>query len=91
MNLFFIDRRPWGKMFKLIHTNNFWCKFIFVTGRTSLQSHDKRTEYQISIRGVQKIVPKQKHRMEKGVYIELAFGRPDEEDIIRYEDDYGRG
>ncbi|GMQ95539.1 MAG: hypothetical protein BMS9Abin13_658 [Patescibacteria group bacterium] len=82
--------RPWGKMWKLIHTKHFWLKVILVKGRTSLQSHEYRTEYHISIRGIKKIKKRKKHRMEKGLYIEIATGRPDEDDIVRYEDDYGR-
>jgi len=85
-----IDKRPWGVMFKCIHTKRFWIKVILVKGRTSLQSHKRRTEYHISVRGIQKIMPNQQHRMTKGLYIECALGLPSEEDITRYEDDYGR-
>jgi hypothetical protein len=28
--------------------------------------------------------------MTPGWYLELAFGKPDENDITRYDDDYGR-
>lgn len=85
-----IDRRPWGWMIKFIHTKKFWLKLIRVTGRTSLQSHRFRTEYHISIKGIKKIKLREKHRIISGWYIELAFGRPNEYDIIRHEDDYGR-
>ena len=90
MEFFKIDRRPWGVMLKCVHTKRFWMKFIFVTGRTSLQSHNRRTEYHIGTKGIQKITPLQVHRMTKGAYIEFAFGLPSENDIVRYEDDYGR-
>ena len=77
-------------MFTLIHTNWFWVKILHVKGRTSLQSHERRTEYHISIMGVRRVHPKERHRMESGVYIEFAYGDPYEEDVIRFEDDYGR-
>lgn len=80
-------KRPWGVMYKLIHTKRFWLKLIKVHGRTSLQSHKQRSEYWIGITKIKKNV---KHRLLPGWYIELAFGSPKEEDIIRYEDDYGR-
>jgi hypothetical protein len=90
MELCKIDRRPWGMMLKIIHTQRFWLKYICVRGRTSTQSHKHRTEYHVSIRGIRKILPNEVHRMDRGYYLELAFGFPAEEDIIRYEDDYGR-
>ena len=80
-------KRPWGKMWKLIYFKNFWLKLIWVKERTSLQSHAKRDEWHI---GINKVPAGQKHRLTKGVFIELALGEPKEEDIIRYEDDYGR-
>ncbi len=83
----FLIRRPWGKMWKLIKGRNFWLKFFFITGRTSLQSHKERTEYQC---GVWKIKPGEKHIMQHGIFFELATGNPKEKDIIRYEDDYDR-
>lgn len=79
--------KPWGKMWKLIHTKNFWLKFLFVKGRTSLQSHTKRDEWHF---GIYKVPKDEKHRLLKGSYIELAFGEPEEDDVIRYEDDYNR-
>lgn len=82
--------RPWGVMWKLIHTKHFWMKIIKVNGRTSLQSHEYRHEYHISIHGIRHVGVGELHRMVKGLYIELAFGEPFEEDITRYEDDYGR-
>jgi hypothetical protein len=77
-------------MITLVQTKHFWLKFIFVRGRTSLQSHERRTEYHLSLRGIIKIMPQERHRMERGMYIEVATGEPLEEDIKRFEDDYGR-
>lgn len=85
--------RPWGKMWTLFYDHRFWIKYIFVLGRTSLQSHGLRKELHIKIDYPFYIryIPKwKKHRMEKGRYIEFAWGYPMEEDITRYEDDYGR-
>jgi quercetin dioxygenase-like cupin family protein len=47
----------------------------------------------LGIGGILKIGRREKHRMTgiKDSYVlELAFGNPREEDIVRYEDDYGR-
>lgn len=82
-----INRRPWGVMAKLISLPFFWLKLIYVSGRTSLQYHNDRTEWHI---GIYKVNPKEIHRMQHGVFIELAFGKPREDDIVRLEDDYGR-
>ncbi len=80
-------KKPWGRTWKLIKAKKFWLKLIFVKDRTSLQSHAERTEWHI---GIYKLPKNEKHRLSKGFFIELAFGEPKEEDIIRYEDDYGR-
>ncbi|MHB1117910.1 MAG: adenylyltransferase/cytidyltransferase family protein [Minisyncoccota bacterium] len=79
--------RPWGTMWKFFHTEKAWLKFIVVRGRTSLQSHSRRTEWHL---GLYKVEPMQKHRLLPGAYFEFVYGNPDENDIIRYEDDYGR-
>jgi hypothetical protein len=80
-------RKPWGKFWKLISAKNFWVKLIWVKGRTSLHSHKKRGEIHFGI----SFIPKGKeHRLNKGVYLEFAFGKPEEDDNTRYEDDYGR-
>ena len=81
-------KTPWGGMWKLIHLPNFWLKIIRVKGRTSLQSHKNRTEYHF---GWYKVNPGEKHRMQHGLFLEIATGKPEEFDIVRYEDDYGRG
>lgn len=74
-------------MWKFFHTKKSWLKFIVVRGRTSLQSHSRRTEWHL---GFYKVEPMQKHRLLPGAYFEFVHGEPDENDIIRYEDDYGR-
>ncbi len=79
--------RPWGTMWKLFSTKHTWFKFILVRGRTSLQSHSERTEWHF---GFYRVDPMQKHRLLPGAYFEFVKGNPREEDIIRYEDDYGR-
>lgn len=81
--------RPWGKMWKFFHTKKSWLKLIKVHGRTSLQSHNHRTEWHF---GFYKVVPEEKHRLLPGWYIEYVRGKKaDEDDIVRYSDDYGRG
>jgi D-beta-D-heptose 7-phosphate kinase/D-beta-D-heptose 1-phosphate adenosyltransferase len=80
-------KKPWGWMLRLVKIKKFWLKLIFVRERTSLQSHKERTEWHI---GIYKIPKNERHRLLKGFYIEFAFGDPKEEDIVRYEDDYGR-
>lgn len=82
-----IEHRPWGWMIKLFHFKKVWFKFLRVRGRTSLQSHKARTEWHV---GVYKVEPGDVHRLQRGWFFELAYGRPHEEDIERYEDDYGR-
>lgn len=74
-------------MVKFFHTKRAWLKFLRVRGRTSLQSHKERTEWHF---GLYKVEPGDVHRMQKGWFIEFAYGRPSENDIERYEDDYGR-
>ncbi len=82
-----LTKKPWGKMWTFIKNRRFWFKFLFITGRTSLQSHKERTEYQC---GIWEVKPNEKHIMQHGIFVELAIGNPKEEDITRYEDDYGR-
>ena len=74
-------------MVTILQGKSFWVKFLRVKGRTSLQSHSKRTEWHF---GLYKVPIGEKHRIAHGWFIELATGTPTEEDIIRYEDDYGR-
>lgn len=82
-----LSKRPWGWMFKFIHTKRFWVKFLRVKGRTSDQSHKYRDEYFV---GVFKVKKGERHRLGHGFFFELATGNPKEEDIKRYEDDYNR-
>jgi hypothetical protein len=80
-------KTPWGRAWKLVKTSRFWCKLFWVRDRTSLQSHNNRTEYHF---GFYKVKPGEKHRLQHGVFLEVAVGRPDEDDVTRYEDDFGR-
>ncbi len=83
----FFMKRPWGKMWRLVKAKKFWLKFFLIAGRTSLQSHEERTEYQC---GIWKVKSGEKHIMQHGIFFELAIGNPKEEDTIKYEDDYDR-
>ena len=82
--------RPWGWFIKLIDLNFFWIKLIRVNTRTSLQYHQYRTELHISKYGLQLYMPLERHRMASGTFLEIAWGKVAEDDIIRLEDDYGR-
>ena len=87
------QRRPWGWMIKIWHSKNIWIKLLHVYTRNSLQSHENREEYHIRLPWVwlsKFIAKKEVHRMTRGWYIEIATGTPTENDITRYEDDYGR-
>ena len=79
--------RPWGKMWKIFHTKRAWLKLIAVHGRTSLQAHRHREEWHF---GLYKVGKMEKHRLTKGLYLEFVKGNPDEDDVIRYADDYER-
>jgi cytidyltransferase-like protein len=82
-----VTKRPWGYMVTLFKTKSMWVKFIHAKGRLSLQNHKNRTEYHL---GFTKVLPGEKHRLQRGMFFELATGKPTEEDIVRYEDDYNR-
>lgn len=116
------NKRPWGSFYRLINTRTYWVKVLIVNpGQSlSLQSHEKRSETWICVKGEGKaliidypktlkngnihflspgslvsIPTKTKHRLINDSddllrVVEIALGTPDEEDIIRYEDDYGR-
>ena len=98
LHMFKKEIRQWGWFKTLIKTKRFWIKEIFVEARkkTSLQSHFHRTEYWFFLddRSFQKVAKEEKHRITGGRkgrrLIEIAIGLPEEEDIIRYQDDYGR-
>lgn len=83
----YFESRPWGWFLKLIHTKRFWIKFIWAPGRTSSQKHTDRDEWHF---GLYKVKRGEIHRLSHGAFIEVAVGRPREDDIIRIEDDYGR-
>ena len=82
----------WGWEIKVFHTKHWWGKFIYVRlhHRTSQQYHNHRTEWHCSLRGVGKYYPRELHRLAHGLYFELAYGRPNQTDIYRVADDYGR-
>lgn len=91
--------RPWGRMWLLWHTTRLWVKIIRVDEghRTSLQSHKDRAELHIRLNAgtdndfkVRKVPKYRMHRMGPGLYLEIAWGCPNEEDIVRYADDYDR-
>lgn len=81
-------------MITLVHTKRFWVKMIRVLPqhRTSKQYHRERWERQIKLwpSSHTLILPMQVHRMGPGVHFEIAGGFPDEDDVVRIEDDYGR-
>lgn len=81
------ERRPWGWFLRLIKTKRFWLKILWVTGRTSLQTHSERDEWHF---GLYRVKKGETHRLSHGVFLELALGKPRESDIVRLEDDYGR-
>jgi mannose-1-phosphate guanylyltransferase/mannose-6-phosphate isomerase len=65
--------------------------WIVLKGKIETLVGDKKQT--LGLGGIQKIGKQEKHRMMgiKDSYVmELAFGNPTEEDIVRYEDDYGR-
>lgn len=80
-------KRPWGFFIKFLSGRKFWLKFLWIKGRTSLQSHKNRDEWHL---GLYKIKKGEIHRIQHGIFIELALGKPKENDIIRIEDDYDR-
>lgn len=90
-----ILKRPWGWMVLIFHVRSLWVKLIRVYPgqRNSDQLHARRSEIHIKlpwIFPIKKIPPFTRHRMTGGWYIEIAYGEPLEEDIIRYHDDHGR-
>lgn len=111
--------RPWGKFEILRDTEEFKSKTILVDAgaQLSLQSHEKRAEHWIIVRGEgevvlnDKVIPVgpgshvfipvgAKHRMRNTapvgsgrelVFVEIQLGTYfGEDDIVRYEDSYGR-
>jgi hypothetical protein len=82
--------RPWGWMLTLFSTKHLWLKILRVKGRTSLQKHAKRTELHVGTSGVRLVSQDTIHRLGNETCLELAWGEPLEEDIVRLEDDYFR-
>jgi hypothetical protein len=93
--------RPWGRMWMVWQCRWLWIKIINVYPgqRTSSQYHQRRGEWhwrlswrlwRTDLSWCRVIKPNILHRMKAGWYIEIAWGRPDENDIIRLSDDYGR-
>ena len=85
-------KKPWGKYYKLFDIGFLWVKIIVVNKgqRTSLQYHFNRTEIHIGGKKVRFYPPLRRHRMTCGRYLEIAWGKPREEDIVRLKDDYDR-
>ena len=77
-------------MLTLFSTKHLWLKILRVKGRTSLQKHAKRSELHIGVKGVRLIGPHTIHRIGNETVLEIAWGEPLEEDIVRFEDDFGR-
>ena len=77
--------RKWGKMWKLIHTKNFWIKILKVKTNTSLQFHNYRSELHFGLNKpyFKYVSINEKHILFKGIYLEIAWGVPLENDIIR--------
>jgi hypothetical protein len=92
--------RPWGRMWMVCQCKRAWVKIIHVYPgqRTSDQYHAKRSEWHWRLgwphmRGSMwcKVIRVGRlHRMSQGWYVEVAWGRPHENDIVRLSDDYGR-
>lgn len=85
-----MEHRPWGWFLLVFKCYSFWLKIIHVEGRTSNQIHRFRDELHLSLAGIRYVPRLTPHRMTKGNYLEVAWGVPREDDIIRLEDDYGR-
>lgn len=88
------EYRPWGAFWVLWEGKRFWVKLIEVKEgqATSLQYHHQRAELHIGLdRWHWQFVPRRRpHAMHAGLYLELAWGHPREEDITRIADMYGR-
>lgn len=86
--------RPWGRMWLLFRATRLWVKVIRVDPghRTSLQYHLCRSELHIGLdKWCWRLVrPHDRHCMAGGLYLEIAWGRPTEADIVRVFDFYGR-
>lgn len=82
-------------MIKPIDLGFFWLKVICVAPQqhTSIQYHQRRVELLLGfwgIPGIWLVLPHHQHTLFYGIYVEFAFGKVDERDIIRNEDLYDR-
>lgn len=92
--------RPWGRMWMVASCPWVWMKIINVypRQRTSSQYHQRRAEWhwrlgwphRRSSMWCRVVGTNILHRMTAGWYVEIAWGHPNEADIIRLSDDYGR-
>lgn len=86
--------RPWGRMWMLLQTKRLWVKIITVDAgqATSKQYHLSRRELHVGLdRWHWRYIPRLRiHTMFAGTYLEIAWGHPAEEDIVRLSDLYGR-
>lgn len=93
------QERPWGRWRMLSQDDTHWVKYIVIYphSRSSLQTHERRNEHWINLtkRTTSFIQAGDKHRLVNSTdepmhIIEVATGKPDENDITRIEDDYDR-
>ena len=87
------EKKPWGYAFKLFWLPWIWVKFIHVKPgqQNSLHIHYKRDELVLNLPfRLFSVRKEQPHRLVGGNYIEIGYGKPEEADIRRLEDDYSR-
>jgi len=87
------EMKPWGYTIKPFGLPWLWVKYISVEPgkQNSLHYHQSRRELVWKLPCTFYTVAKNKpHRLITGSYVEIAVGRPDENDVVRIEDDYGR-
>lgn len=93
------QERPWGRWRMLEQTETHWVKYIeiYPHSRCSLQTHKHRDELWFDLDSKTRtwISRNEKHRLVNSSdkvkrLIEIATGKPNENDITRIEDDYGR-
>jgi len=91
--------KPWGNFRQFTHNSSSTVKIITVNPgeALSLQSHKKRAEFwkvDIGEGGECEVPQGSKHRLAAGrsgiMVLEIATGNFDENDIVRFEDKYGR-
>lgn len=84
--------KPWGSERLFLKLPFFWIKYLYIKDghRTSTQYHHHRSELHISRHGIRVYKPKDVHTCLAGRYVEFAWGRPDDKDIVRTDDPYRR-